>query len=440
MNANKEIMRAAALVAFSIGFWATGVLPEYLTALIFFLVAAISKVAPPAVIFSGFSSTALWLVFGGIILAAAVQHTGLGNRLAHWLRGFLGTSYTVLIIGIVILAGTAAFFIPATMGRIALFVPVVAAMAERLGFKEGTPGRKGMMIAAILGCYVPSCAVLPANVPNMVLAGATESMYNLTFSYGSYLRFHYPVLGLIKGLVLVWLVCFLFPDRIPFTPPTEQKKLESFSPQEWRLALILSGALLLWGTDVLHGISPAWVALAAATVCILPSTRLLPAEGLSRGINLGPFFYVAGVLGVGAIVAKTGLGDILGKELLRLGDFKPGHDFRNFFSLVLLHTAVSPFTTSPGLPAVMVPLSADISKATGFPLMTVLMTQVIGFSNLIFPYQVPPVVVGMQIGGVKATDAARLMFTLVALSIIIVVPLNYLWWHILGVFGPGAVR
>ena len=432
------MMRAGALVAFSIGFWATGVLPEYLTALIFFLVAAISRVAPVPVIFSGFSSTALWLVFGGIILAAAVQHTGLGNRLAHWLLGFLGTSYTGLISGIVILAGVAAFFIPATMGRIALFVPVVAAMAERLGYKEGTPGRKGMMIAAILGCYVPSCAVLPANVPNMVLAGTTESVYNLTFSYGSYLKFHYPVLGFMKGIVLIWLICFLFPDRIPSAPSAQHKKLEPFNVHERLLAITLSGALLLWGTDFLHGISPAWVALAAASICLLPLTRLLPAEALSRGINLGPFFYVAGVLGVGAIVAKTGLGDILGKELLKLGHFKPGHDFRNFISLVPLHTVVSPFTTSPGLPAVMVPLSADIAKATGFPLMTVLMTQVIGFSNLIFPYQVPPVVVGMQLGGVKATDAAKLMFALVALSILILMPVNYLWWHVLGVFGPGA--
>lgn len=437
-NASKEMMRAGALVAFSIGFWATGVLPEYLTALIFFLVAVIAKMAPAPVIFSGFFSTALWLVFGGIILAAAVQHSGLGNRLAQWLLGFLGTSYTGLINGIVILAGVAAFFIPATMGRIALFVPVVAAMAERLGFKEGSPGRNGMMIAAILGCYIPSCAVLPANVPNMVLAGTSESVYHLTFSYGSYLKFHYPVLGFIKGIVLIWLICFLFPDRIPLAPSTPHKKLEPLNAHERLLAIILSGALLLWGTDFLHGVSPAWVALAAAVVCMLPFTRLLPGEAFSGRVNLGPFFYVAGVLGVGAIVAKTGLGDILGKELLNLGNFKPGHDFRNFVSLVLLHTAVSPFTTSPGLPAVMVPLSADIAKATGFPLMTVLMTQVIGFSNLILPYQVPPVVVGMHLGRVKATDAAKLMFTLVALSILVLMPMNYLWWQILGVFGPGA--
>jgi hypothetical protein len=71
--------------------------------------------------------------------------------------------------------------------------------------------------------------------------------------------------------------------------------------------------------------------------------------------------------------------------------------------------------------------------------MTVLMTQVIGFSNIIFPYQVPPMVVGMQLGGVKAGNAAKLMFSLVLLSIVVLTPINYLWWLILGFFGTGTV-
>ena len=438
-NASREMMVAAALVVFSIGFWATGMLPEYLTALIFFVVAAVSKVAPVQVIFSGFFSTALWLVLGGIVLAVSVQHTGLGNRLARWLLGLLGTSYAGLISGIVIVAAAAAFFIPSTMGRIALFVPIVVAMADRLGFKEGAPGRSGMVLAALMGSYVPSCAVLPANVPNMVLAGTTESVYNLTFRYGEYLRFHYPVLGVLKGLLLIWLVCSLFPDRIPSPQPVSRDKLESLNVHERLLGVILSAALILWGTDALHHISPAWVALGAASVCLLPFTRLVPAEAFSRGINMGPFFYVAGVLGVAAIVTKTGLGDALGKELLKVADFKAGYDFRNFISLVLLNTALGPFTTSPGLPVVMVPLASEIAKTTGFPLMTVLMTQVIGFSNIIFPYQVPPMVVGMQLGGVKAGHAAKLMFSLVLLSIVGLTPINYLWWHILGFFGTGTV-
>ena len=66
--------------------------------------------------------------------------------------------------------------------------------------------------------------------------------------------------------------------------------------------------------------------------------------------------------------------------------------------------------------------------------MTVLMTQVIGFSNIILPYHVPPVVVGLHLGRVGAGDAARLTLSLAAVSILILMPVNYLWWSYLGVF------
>jgi anion transporter len=427
-------MRATALVVFAIGFWGTAVMPEYVTSLLFLLIATVSRVAPTGVVFSGFHSTAIWLVFGGLVLAAAVEKTGLGNRMANWLLGFFGTSYLGVISGIVLIGMLFAFFIPSTMGRVVLLVPVVLSMADGLGLEEGSPGRNGMVIAATLGCFAPSCAVLPANVPNMVLAGAAENLYNLRFSYAKYLGFHYPVLGLLKGVSIVILTCVLLPAQIQMRAAGKRGREKPFSAHEWVMTFILAGTLLLWGTDFLHGVSPAWVALAAALICLLPLLRLLPASALGRDINLTPFFYVAGILGLGALVAKTGLGEIFGAAILEIIPFEPGQDLRNFVLLVTLSTTISPLTTAAGLPAVITPLSAHIATATGFPLLTVLMSQVIGISNIIFPYQIAPVVVGMHLGGVRAAQGLRMTLALGVVSLLVLLPLNYLWWSLLGVF------
>ena len=432
---DREAIRAIALVVFAIGFWATGALPEHLTSLFFVLLAIISKVAAPRVVLSGFYSSAVWLVFGGIVLAGAVKKTGLGRRMAQWLLGSLVSSYVVVISGIVVLSMLFAFFIPSTMGRVVLLVSVVTAMADRLGFSEGSPGHDGMIMATILACYVPSCAILPANVPNMVAAGAAESLYNLSFSYGQYFKLHFPVIGVMKGAAIIILTCLLFPDRIPVVASDVRGAMKPFDFREKLLAVILCVTLILWGTDSLHGISPAWVALAAALVCLLPPVGIFQGEGFDPSINISPFFYIVGVLGMGAVVVDTGLGDILGREIIGLIGFEPGHDMRNFFSLVILSTLLGPVTTAPGIPAVMAPLSADLAKATGFPLMTVLMTQVIAFSTLILPYQVPPVVVGMQLGRVGTAKGTRLILALAVVSIVIMMPANYLWWAMLGVFG-----
>jgi di/tricarboxylate transporter len=138
---------------------------------------------------------------------------------------------------------------------------------------------------------------------------------------------------------------------------------------------------------------------------------------------------------LGAVVANTGIGKLVGQQLIEKLGFEPGHDARNFFFLVVLSTALGPLTTSPGLPAVFTPLSADLAAATGFPLLTVLMTQVVGFSTLLFPYQAPPVVVGVHLGKVKVGKAVRMTLALAVVSIFMLMPINYLWWAILGIFG-----
>ncbi len=430
----REGIRATAFVVLAIGFWATGVLPEHHTALLFLLLSVIWKVAPASVVFSGFHSSAVWLVFGGVVLAVSVKATGLGERMASWLLGSFGGSYTAALTGVVVLAVLFGFFIPSTLGRVVLLVPVVTAMAERLGFLEGSPGRDGMVLASTLACYVPSCAVLPANVPNMVAAGAAESLYRVSFSYAEYLRLHFPVVGLLKSFAIIILIRVLFFDRIRPAGSAPKPKGEPFGSQERILTVILSVTLLLWGTDSLHGVSPAWVALAGALLCMLPFVGIFPDGDFGRAINLAPFFYVAGVLGLGAVVVHTGIGDVVGRELIQRIGFEPGHDVRNFFSLVLFSTALGPLTTAPGLPAVFTPLSEELAAATGFPLVTVLMTQVIGFSTLLFPYQVPPVVVGMQLGRVGAGKGVRATLALAVLSILILMPINYFWWALMGIF------
>ncbi|MDP3715688.1 MAG: anion permease, partial [Burkholderiales bacterium] len=83
-----NVMHTGGLLVLVMGFWATGILPEALTALMFFALAVLLEVAKPEVIFSGFASGTLWLVLGGLVIAEAVRMTGLGERIA---RAALGT-------------------------------------------------------------------------------------------------------------------------------------------------------------------------------------------------------------------------------------------------------------------------------------------------------------------------------------------------------------
>lgn len=427
-----EVGRAAALAGGAIALWATAALPEYLTALAFFLIAMLAEAAAPEVVFAGFASTAFWLVFAGLVLAAAVDRTGLGSRLAAILIKRLAGSYLRIIAGTVLVAMLLAFLLPSTMGRVMLLVPVILALAERIGFPPGSNGRTGMVLAAVLGTYLVAAGILPANVANIVMAGAVSTIYDIELQYGPYLILHFPVLGLGKAVVLVAAICWLFPDKP--AGATDRMVPEPLRPPARRLAIILGATLIFWATDFLHGLSPAWIGLAAALVCLMPGVGLLPQDEVRSRINIQPLIYIAGVLGVAALVHESGVGALLSRTLLAWLDLRPGTDAGNFFSLAALATGLGLVTTVPGMPAIFTPLAGDIAADTGWPLTSAAMVQVLGFSTVVLPYQLPPMMIGMALGGVRVRDGTRLTALTAAATLILLIPINFLWWRWLGAF------
>ena len=426
------MMQAAAVMLLTIGLWATAVLPEHLSALLFLCLCMLFAIAPASVVFSGFASGTLWLVLGGLVLAEAVRATGLGVRLAHALFGRFTLSYGGLIAAAAVVALLLAFLMPATVSRVLLLLPIYAAIAQRAGLAPGSKGYTGMALTAIIVSFQCGVTVLPANAPNLVLAGAAETLYNKPIIYGDYLLLHFPILGCVKAAIITALICWLFPART--TAPQGHHEPTPMSPEERRLALILAAALVLWATDFLHHIRPGWIALAAGIVTLMPRVGALPHSVFPERIKLGSFFYVGAVLGFGALMQDSGVGKVLGGSMLGALHIEPGTDFLNFVKLTMLATFTGLITTNPSQPALLAPLAAQMAEATGWRIEAALMTMVVGFSLMIMPYQAPPVMVGMHVAGVTLRQILRLTVPLAVICIFVLMPLDYLWWRWLGYF------
>ncbi len=420
---------ALALSVAAIGLWATGAIPEYVTAIAFFTLAMLFKVSPPGVIFGGFESAAWWLIFGGLVMGVAVKSTGLGERIARRLARSFGSTYWGVITGVTVVGVTLGFVMPSSMGRAVLLMPIALGLAERFGFEAGSKGRTGVVLAAAFGCHVPTFSVLPANVPNMVFVGAAEAAYHYVPTYGTYLLLHFPILGFLKTAIMIPLIVWLHPDRPRIV---EADVGTPMSGQERWLALLLIVALAFWMTDSLHHVSPAWVSMAAALLLLAPGFGLVGRKAFSEQVNYGSLFYVAGIMGLGALVDKSGLGSLLASAILTVLPLAPGAPAMNFASLSAVSTVVGLATTLPGVPAVLTPLAEQMAHASGMPLDAVLMSQVLGFSNPLLPYESAPLVVAMQLGGERMGPAQSLCLLLAAATVVVLLPLNFLWWRLLG--------
>ncbi len=429
---NPLVLRSAAVILLAIGLWSTAVVPSFMGSLIFMFAAMVAAIAPANVVFSGFHSGAMWLVFGGLVVGLGVKRSGLDVRLVEALLHRIPTSYVGTIYGVFWAAFSLAWIVPSAAGRVALLVPIMLSLADKLGFEEGSKGRAGLVLAAAMGTMAPAFAILPANVPNMSLFGAVESLYGIRLTYADYLVLNFPVIAVGALILYPALLSFMFKD----TPAAREQCVAAtpWKEDEVRLLLIVAVALVLWITDTLHGISPAWVSLGAALVCVAPRIGMLPPSALGKDIDFTPLLFLAGVIGLGGVATHTGVGNLIAEFLLTNVPLHQGQDGENFGIIAAIATVIGLFTTMPAQPAIMAPMAEAMAQASGWSLMSVLMAPVVTWTMFPFFYQAPPVVLAVALGNLRISWVIKMLVAYMVISAAILLPLHFLWGQYLGYF------
>ncbi|ADZ90522.1 SLC13 family permease [Marinomonas mediterranea] len=420
------------LLVFCAALWATGKVPEFWPAIFLFVFATITNLAPNTVIFSGFESSTYWLLFSGMVFGAAIKHTGLNLRAAGLLGKLVGTTYKGIVTRSALFGLMLAFLIPSGIGRIVLLIPIVVAIIDQLGYEKDSNGRYGILLAAAFGTFLPTFSILPANAPNMLLSGMSEALYSTTFSYWDYLVLHFPVLGLGKVLVTIALILFLFPSHDPKNALPE-RNIATLSTKEKQLLVVLTLCFLMWLTDGIHGISSGWVGLAACAICLFPKADLTSKQCLNKDIQYTTLLFAAGIIGLGAIIAFTGLGESLVNLLTQVAPFSDASLIYNLGLVTGISTIVGIVTNLAGVPAIITPLAEHLADITGLSTEAILMSEVMAFSSVLLPYQAPPLITAVALGKLPIGVVTKLCLATFLITVLILLPINFVWWDVLGI-------
>lgn len=138
------------------------------------------------------------------------------------------------------------------------------------------------------------------------------------------------------------------------------------------------------------------------------------------------------ILGLAITVTQTGIGAAVGEALLHIMLLDADRPFTSFLALTGITTALNFIMTANGVPALYTTLAQSFSDATGFPLLSVIMIQVLGYSTPLLPYQASPIVVAMGLGKVPAKAGMLLCLALAIATYLVLLPLDYLWFSVLG--------
>jgi di/tricarboxylate transporter len=426
------LARVAAISALSIGLFATRLLPEVVTALGCFLAFIAIGAAPNEVIFSGFASSGFWLLFAGLVIGTAITATGLGMQVALRIFQHTGDSYVKAALLLAISGLGLGLLVPATIPRIIIMLPIALSLAKTMGYAIGSRGHVGLTVTAAVATNLPTFAFLTGNLPTIIHSGAFETLYGVRTAYTDYFIEQAPI-NLVRFIALLILM-------LPFAPPRSDKTSDLESPTPFTsvqklLFVLICVAILFWVTDTWHGISPAWVALSLAAALMVPAFGMLDETAMKTKIDLSPAFFLAAVFAISAVAQFTGLATTMADQLVPMLRLGQGSDLRDLYAVAGISTLLSHFTTAPAAPAVLAPLAGAFATETGWSIETISMAQVIGLATPILPHQAPPLIVSMALAQIPIAALLRICMGLAVAVAIVGIPLTFVWWNYLGMFG-----
>ncbi len=419
-----------AILVVTVALFATGALHGLATSAIFFVLALLTESAMRWSLLSNVWSNATMLIFGGLILGAAAERSGLGRFVARNLLQRFLTTYSSLLLGILVGTGALSFLVPSTMGRLAITVPIVISIAREVGYTQGAAGHTGMVLAAVAGNFMTSYAILPANLLGVILTGTAEGLYGPQLSYAEYFLLCAPVLGLAKGLTFWLLLRLLF--RAP--PPAIARDSDPaiLTPAARRLAVLLTVTVALWATDVLHGLRPGWIAFAAGILCLLPPVSLVTLRESFDVNRITGVITVPVMLGLATVLTQSGAGDLIARFITTMVPLE-GRSATFGFAAVAVFAAISSvIATTVGCVAIVTPLLGSVGAATGLSIKAGLVAELTGLQALFFHYEAMPIMVGLMMGRVSPAAAVRFLVPLAITGFLVILPLNILWLKLLG--------
>ena len=416
--------RILGIVFVSIVLWATNAIPGLLVSLLFFFLSVTLTSVSPVEIFSGFASSAFWLVFSGAAIGFVLKESGLSARIGMGLARRIGGSYLRALGAFAILAFLLSLVMPSTFGRIAILIPIALGYCDVVRLDESSNGRRGILLLVIVGSYELAAAVLPANLPNVIMAGILEQSHGIHLRFSEYLFYFFPAGVIVRGAVLVLVSYKLFADKVGKIDHSAASA--RVTAREAHAIVLLAITLAFWFTDSIHHIAPGWVGLGFTLAYFLTS----PPQHLVRftsSLKMDLLWFIAAIIGLTALVNHLEL------RLLSspAGAPSSGSPLLAYAVLTAISIALCFFVTSNAEPALFVPLVSRM-LGQGMLLKVGLLSQVMGYATTFFPYQSPPVVFGNELAKVDRAAALKYCLVTAVLGLLFVVPANGLWWRLIG--------
>jgi anion transporter len=418
---------------FTVVWWVFNIIPPAYATLMMLLGYLLLGLATPEVVFRIWTLPLMWLIIGSFLISAAVTKSGLAQRVAHFFMSRYATSYRSLIVLTYVLGFVLGFLIPHPFPRALLLMSLMRAIIQKAGMNQVDSASVGFSV--FVSTTVTSTILLTGD---STLNLATVGFSGLAVGWLEWSKYM-AAPGILASLLMMGLHLLVFRQTGPIQIDRvalrlEREKLGDVSRKEIVTLLWVLAALLLWTTDFIHHIDPAWVSLLVVVGLSLPGVgNVLDAKDISSGINWPILFFVMGALAIGTVGTATGMSDWLAATLMPAAPPQNPYLFAALIggATMLIHMVLGSALACMSIAA---PPMVHYAVLAGWnPLFPALLVYTAVSIHYVFPFQHVAILLGQgETGGYSTRQVLKygLPLTLVALVVMILVEVT--WWLAIG--------
>lgn len=285
--------------------WIFNLAPPFVGALLALLLMVVSgSNLPSELAFAGLSSGNFYLLLGMLGVSAAVQQSGLIERMLGAVLRVLPHGPRTVQASVLVTGVLMSVFIPSTSGRLQLVVPMVRSFAK--------PGqRAALAFAALSGCTLFSTVFLMGNAGNFIVLGILPEHWQAHVNWTMWFK-GAGVYALVLALLLAASVLWQRADA-PASTATTATPRRPFSAHEAIVALALLCLTLGMGLGNVHHIATPWLTL--FVFLLLVACGVLSLHRLPSDIHWPILIYLVCTVGFARGFAFTGLDEWIGSHL-----------------------------------------------------------------------------------------------------------------------------
>jgi sodium-dependent dicarboxylate transporter 2/3/5 len=428
---------AMAISAFMILAWMTNIMEYGAAGLIGCLLFWTIGGAKIETAFSGFVADTPWFLFGAILLGAAANKTGLPQRIGAFVVTSVGSSYSRLLLGLVITSFLLTLVVPSGAARLVIMASIALGVINVFGVGKGSNIGRGIFLvitytSAIFDKMVIAGAGAITAVGNITRYGEVDVSYALWF-------IAFLPCALLTIVSAWWFAMKVYPPEIASLDgrmdrlKAELKTSSGWTPMAMKSTALSLLALAMWLTDYFHHIPPSVIALAFALIAFLPFVNVLNAEDMQK-VNLMPVFFVAAALSMSSVAQQTGALKLLTDSFF--GGVTPLLDSQVlavpalYWGGFIYHFATA---SEISMLATSLPVLMEFAKAHHLDVLWIGMVWSFSAGGKLFAYQSAPLVIGYSYGYFRHTDLILIGAILTVIEFAGLAVSTAIWWPLFGI-------